>query len=100
MSTAEAPAKKRHFKIWLIVCVMLVIIIGGFLLFWEINHGNRQLIDVSNRFNRAIIALPNGGFVEGKVNSWTDYADSDVVQVTIDGTTYLTSYVNVVLIHE
>ena len=40
------------------------------------------------------------GRVEGKLNSWLDFDDSDVVQVKIDGKTYLTSYVNVCLIDD
>jgi hypothetical protein len=38
--------------------------------------------------------------VEGKLNSWLDFDDSDVIQVKIDGKTYLTSYVNVCLIDD
>ena len=47
-----------------------------------------------------IVYGPKDRIVEGKVSSWTDYADSDVVQVTINGKTYLTSYTNVVLIND
>ncbi len=87
-------------KGWTILIVILVILIGGVFLFWEATHGNRQLVDLKNRFDRAYITLPNGEYIEGKVSSWTDYADSDVVQVTIEGKTYLTSYVNVILIDD
>ena len=47
-----------------------------------------------------IIRLPDGEIVDGKVSSWLDYNDSDVVQINIDGKTYLTHYANVCLIHE
>ena len=87
-------------KIIIGVAVVLVIALAGFIIFWETSHGNRQLIDTQYRFNRAIIQLPNGEVVDGKVSSWLDYNDSDVVQVTIDGKTYLTHYSNVCLIHE
>lgn len=80
--------------------IVLLIAVIGFVVFWETSHGNRQLIDMQYRFNRAIIRLPDGSVVDGKVSSWMDYDDSDVVQVTIDGTTYLTHYSNVCLIHE
>ena len=81
--------------------IAVALVIGlGFMIYWEATHGNRQLVDMRYRFDRAIIALPNGEVVEGKVSSWLDYADSDVVQLTIDGKTYLTSYVNVCLISE
>ena len=57
-------------------------------------------MDTKNRFDRAIISLPNGEVVDGKLTSWLDYADSDVVQITVDGKTYLTHYANVCLINE
>lgn len=47
-----------------------------------------------------MVKLPNGEVVEGKLNSWLDFDDSDVIQVKIDGKTYLTSYVNVCLIDD
>ena len=49
--------------------------------------GNRQLIDTTYTFNKAIISLPNGTVVEGKVTSWKDYEDGAQIQVVIDGTT-------------
>ena len=87
-------------KIIIAVAVLLLVVIAGFAIFWEVSHGNRRLVDTKNRFDRAIIGLPNGEVVEGKVSSWLDYADSDVVQLTIDGKTYLTHYSNVVLIDD
>lgn len=87
-------------KIIIGVAIALVIALAGFIIFWETSHGNRQLIDTQYRFNRAIIKLPNGEVVDGNVSSWLDYDDSDTVQVTIDGKTYLTHYANVCLIHE
>jgi hypothetical protein len=87
-------------KIITVVVIILVVAILGFFAYWQTFHGNRRLIDTKYRFDRAIVALPNGEVVEGKVSSWLDYADSDVVQITIDGKTYLTSYVNVCLIND
>lgn len=62
--------------------------------------GNKQIIDVTYRFDRAIISLPNGEVVDGKVEGWTDYEDGDQIQVKIDGVTYLVHSSNVVLIKE
>ena len=59
---------------------------------------NRQLVDLNYKFDRAQIAMPDGSYIEGKVDSWTDFEDGDQLQVTIDGITYLTSSNNVVLI--
>lgn len=61
---------------------------------------NQQLIDTTYTYDRAIISLPNGEIVEGKVTSWTDFEDGDQIQVKIDGKTYLVHSANIVLISE
>lgn len=60
---------------------------------------NKQIIDTTYSFDKAIIELPNGEVVEGKVESWKDY-DGDQIQVKIDGKTYLAHSMNVCLINE
>jgi len=90
--------KKKTFGIVAIVLVLLIV--AGLVIYWETTHGNRRLIDTKYRFDRAVISLPNGEVVDGKVSSWLDYNDSDVVQVTINGKTYLTHYSNVCLIDD
>ena len=87
-------------KIIIGIVIVLVVAIAGGVIYWEATHGNRQLVDMKNRFDRVIIRLPNDEIVEGKVSSWIDYNDSDVVQVTVGGKTYLTHYSNVVLIDD
>jgi len=87
-------------KIIIGIVVVLVIAIAVFFIYWETTHGNRRLIDTKYRFDRAVIVLPNNEVIDGKVSSWLDFSDSDAVQVTIDGKTYLTHYVNVCLIDE
>lgn len=62
--------------------------------------GNMQVLDTTYSFEKAIISLPNGDIVEGKVQSWTDFEDADQIQVKIDGKQYLTHISNVVLISE
>lgn len=61
---------------------------------------NRQLVDTTWKYDRAIITLPDGTVIEGAVDSWKDYADGDQIQVKIDGTTYLVHSSNIVLIDE
>lgn len=61
---------------------------------------NKQLVDTTYSFDRAVISLPNGDIIEGTVDSWTDYADGDQIQVKINGTTYLVHSSNIVLIAE
>ena len=62
--------------------------------------GNVQIMDTTWSFERAIIELPNGDIIEGKVSSWKDFEDGDQIQVKIDGKTYLVHSSNVVLISE
>ena len=59
---------------------------------------NKQMIDTTYKYDRAIIELRNGTIVEGKVQSWTDFEDSDQIQVKIDGVTYLVHSSNIDLI--
>ena len=62
--------------------------------------GNQSWFDTTYSFERVQIAMPDGSYVDGDVESWQDYENSDVVQVKVDGQTYLTHYMNVVLISE
>ena len=59
--------------------------------------GNRDMLDTVLTYNYAIIELPDGRIVEGDVQSWKDYENSDSVQVKINGDTYYTHLSNVVL---
>jgi hypothetical protein len=61
---------------------------------------NKQIIDLTLKFDRAIIELPGGKVVEGKVQTWRDYEDGDQIQVKINGVTYLVHSSDVVLISE
>ena len=61
---------------------------------------NKQMVDLTYSYEYAIIGLPNGEVVEGKVSSWTDFEDGDQIQVKIAGKTYLVHSSNVVLISE
>lgn len=61
---------------------------------------NKQLLDITYSYDYAIIGLPNGEVVEGKVGSWKDFDDGDQIQVVIEGKTYLVHSENVVLISE
>lgn len=61
---------------------------------------NKQVFDTTYSYEKAIISLPNGEVIEGKVQSWTDYTDGDQIQVKIDGKQYLVHSEDVVLISE
>ena len=76
--------------------IMLILVVAT-LVSCEYNY---QFIDTTYSFDRAIISLPNGEIVDGKVDSWLDYEDGDQIQVKINGVTYLVHSSDVVLIKE
>ena len=61
---------------------------------------NKQPFDTTHDYDRAIVYLPNGEIVEGRVSSWTDFSDGDSIQVKINGKMYLTHLCNVCLIDD
>lgn len=70
------------------------------LLAMSLSGCNKQVVDLTYSYERAIISLPNGEIIDGKVQSWTDYEDGDQIQVKIDEVTYLVHSSQVVLISE
>ena len=62
--------------------------------------GNRQIIDLTYNYKYAVISLPNGEIVEGKVDSWKDFEDGDQLQITVDDVTYLVHATDAVLMTE
>lgn len=71
-------------------------VIVGIGLLVSLTACNKQVIDLTYSYSWAQIKMPDGSIVEGKVDSWTDY-EGEQVQVTIDGTTYLVSSINLVM---
>lgn len=80
----------KKFIVVLLVLILVVAFTGC----------NKQLFDTTYNFDRAILTLPNGEVVEGRVDSWKDYEDGDQIQVKINGTTYLVHSSDIVLIAE
>ena len=80
---------KKAIAIMLII-VMVVIFAGC----------NYKVVDLTYKFDKAILSLPDGTIVSGRLDNWKDYEDCDQVQVVIDGVTYLAHQNNVVLIKE
>ena len=76
------------------------ITIATILLVMSLSGCNKQVVDLTYSYERAIISLPNGEIIDGKVQSWTDYEDGDQIQVKINGVTYLVHSSQVVLISE
>lgn len=80
-----------------LICVLVAVVIFACLC---CSCGNRSMFDTTWTFERAIIFLPDGEKIEGTISSWTDYESSDMIQVTINGETYLTHSTNVILISD
>lgn len=78
----------------------LALIVSAIALAISLSGCNKQVVDLTYSYDRAIISLPNGEVVDGKVQSWTDYEDGDQIQVKIDGVTYLVHASQVALISE
>ena len=83
-------------KKWIAAIVMIAVLLTVLV----ISGCNKQMVDLTYSYERAIICLPNGEIVEGRVTSWTDFEDGDQLQVKIDGKTYLVHSSNVVLISD
>ena len=83
--------KRKIFALIFVITIIVSLLVGC---------GNKTLIDTTYSFERAILILPNGEVIEGKVQTWKDYADGDQIQVKIDGETYLVHSSNIVLISE
>lgn len=80
---------------------ILVTILGIGLILGISGCSNKDMFDTTYNFNRAIIKLPNGEIIEGKIENWTDMSRYPTqIQIKIDGVTYLTDIKNVVLIDE
>ena len=75
-----------------IIAVILIVV-----MVFTLASCNYQMFDTKYNFSHAILKLPNGDIVEGKVDSWRDFEDGDQIQVKIHGVTYLVHSTNVVL---
>ena len=79
---------------------ILTVLLALILVVATLTSCNKQVFDVTYTFDRAIISLPNGNVIEGKVEGWTDFDDGDQIQVKINGVTYLVHSSDIVLIAE
>lgn len=91
---------KKYSKPWRITAWILVLLFVIALASIIFSGCNVQMVDTHWKFERAIIFLPDGSTIEGKVSSWRDFEDGDQLQITMDGKTYLTHASNVILIDD
>lgn len=63
--------------------------------------GNMNLLDTNYTFTKAIIAMPDGTSLTVEIDQWKDFVESEQIQIIAkDGTVYLVSTFNAVLINE
>lgn len=71
------------------LCMIAAILLVVAMMLMFLTGCNRQVIDTTFSYDNAILALPDGSVISGKIESWKDYDDGDQIQVKIDGTTNL-----------
>lgn len=62
--------------------------------------GNRDHWDTVYTYDTVIVQLADGSVVKGKCQNWRDYENSDMMQVKVDGKTYLVHSMNCSMIAE
>ena len=82
--------------------VLLLVMFIAMVLLSSCTFGNRQVgIDFQQSFDEAYIYSLDGSLVvHGRIKNYRDFSGSDVVQITIGTKTYLTHYMNVIMIRD
>lgn len=85
---------------WILIGLLVLVLVIGAAYIVNTEFYNRTLIDLTYAYDTAIIQLPDGTIVRGEVESWTDYENSDQMQVKVNGKTYLVHSSAVALIKD
>lgn len=82
-------------KVLVVIIALVVLVVLG-----SCSLGNREIgLDLRQSFDEAYIYGLDGSLVaHGAIKKYRDFNESDVIQITIEDKTYLTHYVNTVLI--
>lgn len=62
--------------------------------------GNKQFLDTTYTFNKAMIKLQNNTVITVDIESWTDYEGEQLQIKSTDGTVYVVNSVNCTLIKD
>lgn len=62
--------------------------------------GNYDLFDTNYTYDYAIISFPDGSVQTIEIEQWTDYEGEQIQIIAKDGTVYLLSTVNCILVNE
>lgn len=79
--------------------ILIVILVAVVALLTACSVGNRQVgVDTVQTFDTFKI-LFGDQVIEGRIKTWRDFDDGDVIQITdSSGKTYLTHYMNVLMV--
>lgn len=97
--------RKENGDIELIVLIIMIVVIIGLVIFsifksiYSRTVGNKAVVDLKYKFNKAIICL-NDEKIEVEIDKWSDYDGEQLQIITKDGTVYLVSSFNTILIGE
>lgn len=64
----------------------------------DVSAYNRTWFDTTYSFDYAWVERADGTIVEGEVDSWLDFENSDQIQIEIDGEIYLVHMSNATLV--
>ena len=90
---------KEHSKEILVTLILLLVLVAVLVLMKPVDaNANMQWFDFTYSFDRAQVRLSDGSVVSGKCDDWTDFGNTDLVQVVIDGVAYRVHHANATLI--
>ena len=81
-----------------VICVILILIMALTML--GCNFKGYDWVDTNYHFERAIILMPDGSVKEVEIRQWADAEGEQLTITAKDGTRYLVSSYNCVLIEE
>lgn len=97
--------RKENGDIELIVLIIITVVIIGLVIFsifksiYSRTAGNKTAIDLKYKYEKAIVYM-NGEKLELDIDTWSDYDGEQLQIITKDGTVYLISSFNTILIGE
>lgn len=86
------PAGTLAFTLIIASAIILIVAV------YSMANGNIQFFDTTYKFDTAQIRMPDGSVVSGEVENWLDYSTNDLIQIKMNGATYLAHASNVVLV--
>jgi hypothetical protein len=80
--------------------IITALILAGLILANCTSCGNKDTWDTNRTYDYAIVAFPDGETKTIKIKKWCDYEGEQLQIIADDGTVYLVSSINCVLVNE